>query len=217
MHVAWHVTWHVTALSQLASAGALGLRRADQTEVREIGIHSGRILAVKWCPTSQACLALPTQELCPWPLRLVKLTSRPHSGFKHHLHFPPGHSQHLFIRPSLLPYRPVSEPWKLLVDREHGSGFWLLPGAEDPTCLAPPQESPRVLSFCRHPSPKMEGRPKVPCRLQRDKDSCLQGVSQLPAALISRAQSSAWEPSPCNRPPSPASSPDGSFCPVHNV
>lgn len=61
-----------------------------------------------------------------------------------------------------------------------------------------PQESPRVLPFYRNPSPKMEGHAKVPCRLQRDKDSRLQGVSQLPAVLISRVQSSAWEPSPCS-------------------
>lgn len=66
-----------------------------------------------------------------------------------------------------------------------------------------PQESPRVLPSYRNPSPKMEGRPKVPCRLQRDKDSRLQGVSQLLAVLISRVQSSAWEPSPCSILPPP--------------
>lgn len=118
-----------------------------------------------------------------------------------------------FIRPNLFPYSPVSKPWNLIVDRGHDqvSGI-CLEQKTLPVWLY--QESTRVLPSFRNPSPKMEGRLKVPYRLQRDKDSCLQGVSQLPAALISRVQSPAWEPSPFSRPPSPASSPDGSFCPA---
>lgn len=77
-----------------------------------------------------------------------------------------------------------------------GHGFGVYLDLKTPPVRLP-QESPRVPPSYRNPPPKMEGRLKVPCRFQRDKDSRLQGVSQLLAVLISRAQSSAWEPSPC--------------------
>lgn len=148
------------------------------------------------------CQMLPCQPgpPCPACSGLPALYSAPKAGRAHVLIpfwtqtsplFPHRLSQHPCIGPGLFPHKPVSELWKLLVDRREWIrffGFYL--DLKIPPVWVP-QESPRVLPSYRNPSPMMEGRTKVPCRLQRDKDSRLQGVSQLPAVLISRVQSSA--------------------------
>lgn len=90
------------------------------------------------CPACSGCL------LCTWPLRLVKLTSGSHSGLRHQLHLPTS------TQPNLLPHRPVSDLRKPLMERKAWIRFWLLPGAEDPTCLAPPGEFSRP-AFLQEP------------------------------------------------------------------